>query len=275
MTRTTTPEVLEPNFLQAYTGFDFSEIIVGGSPNGQNCLRLNHAANSERQNLWQPNRTEFLQAVSPAEPSLSFWINRRQAFAGNTTGWINNTVVSTVVPGTSGGILFGVANAVESSLAPANPHCWSVWGTNTDDLWFAFQYRQSSVNTRWVTMKIADLPLNQWAHVVINRGAQIPSTVPPAGRLIEIFVNGKPTNGFNPTYSASSGGQYPVGFTAPGTFGNMPTTRFSIGDPTFGNTALRGVGNGPLADLAQISFQSGRLTQAQCFALWEAMTFGG
>lgn len=277
MTRSTTPEVIEPNFLQAYDGFDFTTILPGGLPNGQDCLRLNHATNSNRQNLWQTNREEFMQAQDPAEPSLSFWVRRQQAFAGNATGWTSASATSTVVPGTSGGMLFGVADAAAPSMDDSNRHSWSIWGTNTDDLFFAFQYRQSGNNDRWYAMKIDDLPLNEWRHIVINRGAQRASGSSPVGdRVVEIYVNGRLSNTASIGYATTSGGTYPIMFIAPGTpFWGIDTSRFSIGDPTFGQTALRGVGDGPLCDLAQISFQTTRLTQAEIFSLYESMIYGG
>ena len=236
---------------------------------------MNHAAGSEAQQLFQPLRTDsHLWPANPATNAVSFWVNRRQAFAGTAmVGSLPGYTGSGQVLPTTGGLVMGVANAAATVVNSDNVQLsWGVVGNNTDDLILITSARAGG-SPRWIQQKFADLPLNQWVFCVANLGifvAGAGSHTPLSG-AIQTYADAQLTSTVTPTSSNSSGGSW-----ASRQWNIDPVVaRFAIGDPTNANIAVRGVGNGALLDIAQVAFHTRELTRVEIFGLYESMLYGG
>lgn len=269
MTIATTPEVLEPGYLQGYDERDFTTIVSGG-PDGQDCLRLNQATGSNGQSLWQVmDPTSHLWPARPATNSIAFWINRRGTFTG-TQITASSTYLSAVgFP--QGGFIMSAGAANTTLMSGIS---WGILGSNTDDLTYVLKYRSSGQNSwgHWF-VKLADLTLNAWNFVVINvpeMNSGIGTSTPLNGALTW-YVNGALGGTLNPAHSSSSGGSW-VGNQLD--FTDLTVMRFAIGTTNLTASAVQASSVGPICDLSNLSFHNRHLTAFEVMNLYEAMLYG-
>lgn len=291
MTAITTPEVIQPNELYALPtkGDGFVQVLNNALPNLGNCIQLLHAAGSERLQLRQPLRTDsHFMAVETVgttpypKNGLSFWIRPRQQFAGTavTTG----SGLRTELPAAP--FLMGVGNPAVPSVLGWGSFAWLIVcssNAGVPQIQFVQQYRLSGYGTvrQWASAPIV-CPIDEWTFVAISNLHSFftpGSTSSVYNGLYHVYRNGLFNQTVSPSASSFGGGSGPDPYYEL----NVGLAHFAIGDPTGGENAVRGVGDGPLVDLGQIAFNvydapqttlGPAFTDVEAFQLYEAMIYG-
>ena len=267
MTAISIPEEIVPSTLVSYTGQDFTTVITGGMPNGDDYLQVNGVASQleKGQKAFQTRRTDsHLLRTSPQVNALSFWIRRNQNFAA--FGPVMSVSTAGVESGMSG-LLFGVGNP---NTDAASPHfaigrsiAWAVFANSATNIQFAILGQRSSTFYWFPTQSVGIS--TDWQFVVINLEPYLATGLNPTGGN-QLFRNATPIGGIVDTSGSA--------FYTPDSVSDYDIARFAIGDPTARGRAVESTSVGPLYDIGKLTMHNQTLSPLDQLELIEAMRYG-
>lgn len=258
----TIPELLVPGELVAQDGHGdgFVQLLAGGLPNGEDCLRIMSGPGSEKLRVEQDALvpTHMLKQGDGTEMAMSFWIRRHQNF--EPFDWITSSTSGD--HSSRGPVLFGVGEPFTIGVsANDNILAWAVIPYSNSSI--GLMYKGWAHNRRvWFMASTVPLDLGEWTFFVAN----VSNLGFQARFDLEHWKNS-----YHVDTLSSVGSSY---YAAPH-WTDLPNSRFALGDPTGNERALKGEADGPLYDIGKLTFHDRNLTRAEQLDMYESMLYGG